>query len=61
MIDEDEPHTMTHIHSPSESRKIDSGPDVTKATCNEISLTQCLTIETDNIENSKKYSCLSQF
>ena len=42
LIDEDESHTMTHIDSPSESRKIDSGRDVAKKTFNETSLTTIL-------------------
>ena len=52
-IDEDEPHTMTHINSPSESRKIDIGRDVAKATFHEINITTCLKSKTDNIKTTK--------
>ena len=49
-IDEDESHTMTHIDSPSESRKIDSGRHVSKITFDETRSTLFLKIEADNIE-----------
>ena len=61
LIDEDEPHTMTHIHSPSESRKNDSGRDFAKATFHEIILTPCLTIKTDNIESAKNIHTYHKF